>query len=854
MIQLPKTYEYNEIEERIYNFWLENELFRANPENVLEKGKSPFSIMMPPPNITGRIHMGHLLNNTIQDILARYYRMIGYEVLWQPGTDHAGIATQNVVERELLKEGKTRHEIGKEEFIKRIWKWKEDYGSIIINQLKKLGISADWSRIKFTMDEDYYNAVIYAFKRLYESGLIYKGLYIVNWCPRCYTTLSNDEVEDKEINGKLYYIRYPVLNSSEYIVVATTRPETYLGDIAIAINPNDTRYKHFVGKKVKLPLVEWQRFDYFRNHVENEIEIMEDEFVDMEFGTGAVKITPAHDKDDFEIGKKYKLPMVLIMNYDGRLNENAGIFKNLDRFKAREEIVKKLAENGFIEKIESYKYNVGVCYRCETIVEPIISEQWFLKLSAFKDIAKKVVEDNIIEIIPEYGKKIYFNWWDNIKDWAISRQIWWGHKIPLENEEDVLDTWFSSALWPIATLGWPNEAKEMKAFFPTSVLITGWDILFFWVARMIVMSLFFKNEVPFKKVYLHGLVRDEKGRKMSKSLGNSPEPLELFEKYSVDGVRIGLMLITPEGQDVRFSEKYMEVGRNYANKIWNIARFLFLNFEDKYEPLKVLKIEDKWIISEFNKLIKEVKSGIESFEFNNTAKLLYDFTWHKFADWYIEATKTREDKTYAISNAIFIFQNILKLHHPYMPFITEELYQKFPLKKKLSIMQEEFPDIIELDNLDEDAKKFEFIKKIIDEIREIKGLFKVQTLRDLKLYVHIYETSQENRKIIEENFRILKLLGGIKELQETNEKLKNYGIVALEGFLGFLEFPNIDFEKERERLINELEKIIKIHKSINDKLNNQEFLNKAPKDVIENQKNKLLELEDKINKLKKILY
>jgi valyl-tRNA synthetase len=846
-----KTYNYREVEDRIYNFWLENELFKANPKNVLENKKLPFCIMMPPPNITGRIHMGHLLNNTIQDILARYYKMKGYEVLWQPGTDHAGIATQNVVERQLLKEGIRRQDISREEFIKRVWEWKEEYGNIIINQLKRLGISADWSRLKFTMDEDYYNAVIYAFKELYKAGLIYKGLYIINWCPRCYTTLANEEVESKEVNGKLYYLRYPLLNSNEYIVVATTRPETYLGDVAVAVNPNDERYKHLIGKKVKLPLIDWKRKDYYNNEVSEEIEIISDEFVDINFGTGAVKITPAHDKDDFEIGKKYNLPMILIMDYNGILNENAGIFKGIERFKAREEIVQKLSENGYIEKIENYNYSVGVCYRCGTIVEPIISEQWFLKLTYFKDIAKKVVEEGKIEIIPEHGKKIYFNWWDNVRDWAISRQIWWGHKIPIENEEDVLDTWFSSALWPFATLGWPKQTDELKAFFPTNILITGWDILFFWVARMIIMSLFFMKEVPFRKVYLHGLIRDEKGRKMSKSLGNSPEPLDLFEKYSVDGVRMGLMLITPEGQDVKFSEKYMEVGRNYANKIWNIGRFLHLNITNDYKPLEKLEIEDKWILYQLDELIYKVNKSIENCDFNNTAKILYDFTWHKFADWYIETIKTREDKNYAISNALFIFENLLKLHHPYMPFITEELYQIL-FKKKKSIMLEEFPNTYGF-NFREDFHKFEFIKNLIEEIREIKGIFKAQTKKDLKLLINTQETNKNLIDLIKNNFRIIGFLAGIAEIGETKEKIKNSGVIALNEFLGFLMLENINIENEKERLYQELKELEKLYSSIKQRLNDNEFLNKAPKEVIESQRNKLIEIEGKIKRLNRIL-
>ncbi|MEO0202461.1 MAG: valine--tRNA ligase [candidate division WOR-3 bacterium] len=847
---MEKTYNYKQIEEKIYNFWLENELFKANTKNVLENKKQAFCIMMPPPNITGRIHMGHLLNNTIQDILVRYYKMKGYEVLWQPGTDHAGIATQNVVERQLLRDGKKRQDIGRDEFIKKVWEWKEEYGNIIINQLKRLGISADWSRLKFTMDKDYYDAVIYAFKELYKAGLIYKGLYIINWCPRCYTTLANEEVESIEIEGKLYYLKYPVIDSGEYVVVATTRPETYLGDVCVAVNPNDVRYKNLIGKKLRLPLVNWKRKDYYNNEVLEDIEIIADEFVDINFGTGAVKITPAHDKDDFEIGKKYNLPMVLMMNYDGTLNENAGIFKGLERFNAREEIVKKLSENGYIEKIENYKYSVGTCYRCGTIVEPIISEQWFLKLSYFRDIAKRVVEENKIEIIPEYGKKIYFNWWDNVRDWAISRQIWWGHKIPFENENDVLDTWFSSALWPFATLGWPQQTDELKAFFPTNILVTGWDILFFWVSRMIVMSLFFMKEVPFRRVYLHGLIRDEKGRKMSKSLGNSPEPLDLFEKYSVDGVRMGLMLITPEGQDVKFSEKYMEVGRNYANKIWNIGRFLYLN-RAEYRPLEKLEIEDKWILHQLDEVIYKINKNIQECEFNNTAKILYDFTWHKFADWYIETIKTRYDKEYAISNALFVFENILKLHHPYMPFITEEIYQIL-FKKKSSIMLENFPEIYNFE-FKRDFEKFEFLKRLIEEIREIKGIFKIQSRKDVKLYVNVQESDEELLKLSKENFRIISYLGGIGDIQETSEKIKNSGVIALDKFLGFLALDNLNFQSEKERLIKELRELENLYSSIKQRLSDSDFLEKAPSKIIENQREKLLSIEEKIKRLKKIL-
>ena len=747
-MDLPKRYDPKNTEDKWYKFWLDKGFFKADAQS----SRPHFSVMMPPPNITGILTMGHVLNNTIQDIIIRFKRMRGYEALWQPGIDHAGIATQNVVEKALAKEGKSRFDLGREKFLEIVWKWKEQYGEKILTQLRKLGVSCDWSRVKFTMDPDMSRAVMKAFVELYRAGLIYRGTRIINWCPRCGTALADDEVEYIEEKGELYYIKYPLVGEKGYVVVATTRPETYLGDTAVAVNPRDERYKKLIGKRVRLPLIDWTRKDLNGEDVSAEIPIIADERVEKEFGTGAVKVTPAHDPADFEIGMDAGLPQVVVMDEEAVLNDNAGPYKGLERYAARKKILEDLEKNGFIEKIEDYQHNVGTCYRCHTVIEPYISEQWFVKMKPLAELALKAVESGEIKLVPPYSEKIYRHWLENVKDWCISRQIWWGHRIPvytcqdcghimvgeekpqkcekcdstnIVQDEDVLDTWFSSWLWPFSTLGWPERTDFLEKFYPTDVLVTGWDILFFWVARMIMAGYFFMKEKPFSYVYLHGLLRDEKRRKLSKSLGNSPDPLDLIEKYGADGVRMGIMLITPEGQDIIFTEKRMELGRNFANKIWNASRLLFSHLREEEEfdkNIEPVRLEDRWILTKLNRSITEVSEALEKFDFNTAAWELYNFFWKNYCDWYLEAIKPRlrnDDKT-ALKTAFYVLDRFLRLLHPFMPFITEELWQRIPFSKETeSIMVSIWPEPDDF-TFEDEASDFEFLIELIKNIRELR--------------------------------------------------------------------------------------------------------------------------------------
>jgi len=684
-MEIPKTYEPKQVETEIYNLWEKGEFFKPKK---LQKGKKPFVIVIPPPNITGSLHMGHALNNTIQDALIRYHRMNQESVLWIPGTDHAGIATQNKVEKELRKQGLTRHDLGKEKFVEKVWEWKEKYGNLILEQLKKLGCSCDWSRTRFTMDKEYAKAVEFAFLHYYKKGWIYQGPRIVNWCPRCGTAISDIEIKYVPHKTKLWYIKYQIKNpmptgrqekseikNNNYITVATTRPETMLGDTAIAVNPKDERYKKLVGEKAILPLVG------------REIPIISDRLIDKDFGTGAVKVTPAHDAVDYKLGKTHKLETINVIGENGKITENGGKYAGLKVLEARNKIVEDLKAQNFLEKEEDYEHSLAICERCESPIEPLISKQWFVKMDKLAKPAIDAVKNGKIKFTPKRYKKIYLDWMDRIEDWCISRQLWWGHKIPLEGQEDVLDTWFSSALWPFATLGWPQKTDDLKNFYPTTLLSTAQDIIYLWVARMIFSGLEFMEKIPFQDVYIHATVLNIEGKRMSKSLGTGIDPLELIEKYGADATRLGLLYLTSrEQQAIKFSEDTARASRNFCNKIWNLNRFIRI-FSDKpqYESLKDKKmtVADKWILSRLNSIIKSTSEKIENYQLGEAVRELYDFIWHEYADWYIEISKTQEKNL-----NVFVFENILKLLHPFMPFITEHIWQTCCGKKEALIISQ----------------------------------------------------------------------------------------------------------------------------------------------------------------------
>ena len=876
-MDLPKRYDPKNTEDKWYKFWLDKGFFKANPQS----SRPHFSVMMPPPNITGILTMGHVLNNTIQDIIIRFKRMGGYETLWQPGIDHAGIATQNVVEKALAKEGKSRFDLGREKFLEIVWKWKEQYGEKILIQLRKLGVSCDWSRVKFTMDPDMSRAVMKAFVELYRAGLIYRGTRIINWCPRCGTALADDEVEYIEEKGKLYYIKYPLVGEKGYVVVATTRPETYLGDTAVAVNPRDERYKKLIGKRVRLPLIDWTRKDLNGEDVSAEIPIIADERVEKEFGTGAVKVTPAHDPADFEIGMDAGLPQVVVMDEEAVLNDNAGPYKGLERYAARKKILEDLEKNGFIEKIEDYQHNVGTCYRCHTVIEPYISEQWFVKMKPLAELALKAVESGEIKLVPLYSEKIYRHWLENVKDWCISRQIWWGHRIPVYTcqdcghimvreekpqkcekcgstniiqDEDVLDTWFSSWLWPFSTLGWPERTDFLEKFYPTDVLVTGWDILFFWVARMIMAGYFFMKEKPFSYVYLHGLLRDEKRRKLSKSLGNSPDPLDLIEKYGADGVRMGIMLITPEGQDIIFTEKRMELGRNFANKIWNASRLLFSHLREEEEfdkNIEPIRLEDRWILTKLNRSITEVSEALENFDFNTAAWGLYNFFWKNYCDWYLEAIKPRlrnGDKT-ALKTAFYVLDRFLRLLHPFMPFITEELWQRIPFSKETeSIMVSIWPEPDDF-TFEDEALDFEFLIELIKNIRELRH--EIGFERKRKSIIAFKDVKDHFKTIVREHMDILDLLAQTDKVVDEAER--GIPILAGEEHLIFVLENEDELRRVVARFEKELQELEELLDKLNKKLSNQDFLEKAPAHVVQSEKEKKQNYEEKIRKLREHL-
>ena len=872
--ELPKVYEPREVEGRVYEMWEKNGCF----EGRRDPDKRPFTIVMPPPNVTGQLHMGHAMDCTLQDILIRFKRMQGYAALWVPGTDHAGIATQIKVEEELRKsEGLTRYDLGREKFLERVWDWKHKFGNRIVEQQKKLGASCDWDRARFTMDEGCSKAVRETFCELYEKGLIYKGSRIINWCPHCVTALSDAEVEYKEKPGHLWHIRYPIAGEEgRYVTVATTRPETMLGDTGVAVNPEDGRYRDIVGKKCILPLVN------------KEIPIVADAYVDMEFGTGCVKMTPAHDPNDFEVGLRHNLESIRVLDDNGKVVEGYGRYSGMDRYEARKAIVADLEEGGYLVKVEEHTHNVGTCYRCGTDVEPIISAQWFVKMEPLAREALRVVNDGEVKFVPDRFSKIYTNWMENVHDWCISRQLWWGHRIPawtcedcggmtvsetdptecqhchshnIKQEEDVLDTWFSSALWPFSTLGWPDEGSEdFKYFYPTDVLVTGYDIIFFWVARMIFSACEHTGKPPFHTVFIHGLVRDDKGRKMSKSLGNGIDPLEMADQYGADALRFNLITGNSPGNDMRFYTERCEAMRNFANKIWNASRFLMMNLTiDRCELPDRLELEDKWILSKLNSVIPEVTENMERYELGVAAQKVYDFIWDSYCDWYIELTKTRlqgedeDSKLRAQQVLCYVLTETLKLLHPFMPFITEEIWQALPHSGDYLMLQQWPQHRAELD-FPEEEKAMELIMDAIRGVRARRAEMNVPPSKKAQLTVSTLE-----RAVFEQGIPFLKRLAYASDVTVegvadagSDDAMTAQGMVTVTTHAARLFMPLaelVDLEKEKARIEKELKKNRAELDKLEAKLGNPGFVNKAPAHVVEAEQDRAEKLRALLAKL-----
>lgn len=865
---LPKNYNPQEFEDRIYQEWLENNYFHAkvNPD------KKPYCIVLPPPNITGQLHMGHALDHTLQDVLIRWKRMQGFEALWQPGTDHASIATEvKVVEKIKEEEGLSKLEVGREGFLQRAWQWKEEYGGRIVEQMQKLGDSCDWERERFTMDESLNKAVTEVFIKLYEKGLIYRGNRIINWCPECKTSISDAEVEHEEKTGNFWHIKYPVKDSDETIEIATTRPETMLGDTAVAVNPEDKRYQHLIGKTLILPLMN------------REIPVIADDYVDSEFGTGAVKITPSHDPNDFEVGLRHNLPQIRVMNDDATINEKGGKYVGLSRYEARKQIVKDLEDLGLLVKIKEHNHNVGQCYRCNTVVEPITSLQWFVKMEELASPAIQALKDGSIKFVPERYGKIYLHWLENIKDWCISRQLWWGHRIPayycqdcgelvvsktapescgkcsghqFNQDEDVLDTWFSSALWPFSTLGWPDQTEELEYFYPTDVLVTGYDIIFFWVVRMAFSGLEFMKEVPFKHVLIHGIVRDSEGRKMSKSLGNGIDPLEIINQVGADALRFTLLTGNSPGNDMRFHSEKLESSRNFANKLWNATRFVLMNLDEVVPTLGEINrddfsVADYWIMSKVNSLIKEVTENMDKFELGLAASKLYEFIWNEYCDWYIEFSKPRlygEDigrKKATQYTLTFVLENILKLLHPFMPFITEEIWSYLPTTNEKHIIISQWPTQ-QQDLYHEEAEdKMILIMSAIKNIRNVRAEMNVVPSKKAKLLV--VAASEATKETILEGKQYFMTLAGISEIQilSDGEEIPSDSVsIVVEGAELFIPLDDlIDFEKEIERLEKEKKRLEGEIKRVTGKLANEGFLSKAPASLIDEERQKELKFQ-----------
>ncbi|WP_417306862.1 valine--tRNA ligase [Dysosmobacter sp.] len=869
--ELPKVYEPQQVESRIYQMWEDHDCFKG----VEDSKKKSFSIVMPPPNVTGQLHMGHALDCTLQDILTRFKRMQGYAALWVPGTDHAGIATQIKVEEELrVKEGKTRYDLGREKFLERVWKWKEEYGNRIVQQQKKMGVSCDWSRARFTMDEGCSKAVRETFCELYDKGLIYKGSRIINWCPHCVTALSDAEVEYVDKPGHLWYIRYPLADGSGDIVVATTRPETMMGDTGVAVNPNDEKFKHLIGKKCILPIMN------------REIPIVGDEYCEIGFGTGAVKMTPAHDPNDFEVGLRHNLEVIRVIADDGHINENGGPYNGMDRYECRKAIVKDLEEQGYLVKVEPYNHNVGTCYRCHNDVEPLISAQWFVKMEPLAKEALRVVNEGEVKFVPERFSKTYTNWMENCHDWCISRQLWWGHQIPawtcedcghinvkredptacekcgsthLTREEDVLDTWFSSALWPFSTLGWPEQTADLNYWYPTSVMVTGYDIIFFWVARMIFSGCEQMKKIPFHTVLIHGLVRDDKGRKMSKSLGNGIDPLEMAEKYGADALRFNLITGNSPGNDTRFYTEKCEAMRNFANKIWNASRFVMMNLTiDRYElpAADKLEREDKWVLSKLNRLVKEVTENLDSFEIGVASAKVYDFIWDTYCDWYIELTKTRlngtdEDAKLTAQNVLcYVLVTLLKLLHPFMPFITEEIYQALPKCDGAEdiLMTAQWPEYTEALSFPAEESAMEAVMDLIRAIRARRAEMNVPPSKkaELMIVTDQAEPYQQGLHFIQR----LAYASNVTFPETAPADVTGLVSVVTHDATAYLPLSElVDLAAERERIAKELEKAKNGLRITEGKLANEKFVAHAPENVVNAEREKVAKYQELIAKL-----
>ncbi|MGB8658183.1 MAG: valine--tRNA ligase [Candidatus Zixiibacteriota bacterium] len=889
---LPKHYHPKETEDKWYRFWLEKKLFHAD----VNTKKDTFSMVIPPPNVTDVLHVGHALNNTLQDILIRWKRMQGYETEWLPGTDHAGIATQVVIEKRLAKEGSSKEKLGREKFVKLAWEWKTKNGDAILNQLKRIGCSCDWDRARFTMDQGLSEAVLEVFVHLYKKGLIYRGKRIINWCPRCQTSLSDDETEREERDGHLWYIKYKLKGSDEYISVATTRPETMLGDTGVAVNPKDKRFEKLVGKSAILPILD------------RELKIIADDFVDPEFGTGMVKVTPAHDPNDFDMGQRHHLEKINVMNPDGTMNENAGKFAGMDRYACREALVAELKKKKFLEKIEPYRVALALCYRCGTEIEPYLSEQWFVKMKPLAEPAIQAVKTGKVRFYPERWTKTYMYWMENIRDWCISRQLWWGHRIPvwycldcneilvsktapaectkckshdLKQDQDVLDTWFSSWLWPFSTFGWPQKTKELERFYPTKALFTASEIIFLWVARMVMAGYEFMGREPFSDVYIHGTVRDEHGVKMSKSLGNGIDPLEIIDEYGADALRTTMMLVTPEGQDTLIAKRTFEVGQHFANKLWNVSKFVMGNLTEENAPVETnhgespapagelsllgLKLEDRWILSRLNRTIREVTGFMDDYRYNSAVKVLYDFIWHDFCDWYVEMVKQRlsladgeKDKTTAQTVAHLVLNHILRLLHPFAPFVTEEiwhhLYGRGTDDNGSSLLSAQWPVSQEalIDEKLEDT--LNRVQEVVTSIRNIRSEMGVPPVKKSDVLIRV--DNQNLTAILEENRNHISNLGKVENLRIGTKitKPEHAASAVIRDAEIFIPLEGlIDLEQERSKLEKEISRITQLLEKANKKLSNEDFLKNAPKDIIEKEKAKRDEYSKMVEKLNRNL-